>query len=465
MLELNKQYFESNLETMKRMEDNSIDLIPTDPPYGYSFMGKDWDKAVPSVETWKECWRILKPGSFMFVMSAPRQDVLSHMIVNLDKAGFDTSFTSIYWAYASGFPKAMDMAKAIDKKFGLEGETTNQKTYPDMRSGNYGNSEGKTRLSGGDYYPEAQEAQEAQGSYAGFQPKPAIEIIIVVMKPLSEKSYTDQFLNNGKGVTWLDNCRVPVNPEVDEMKRETARNKRITETWDKGSGFKNENNGFTGVDPEGRFPANILVSDDILNDGITYKGQQGATTGEEPSAKENGKVYGDYTGVSNPHIPRNDEGSFSRYFDVDKWWEERISKLPKNIQEVFPFLITPKAAKSEKNFGLEGRKENNIPYKEYRDNMEETKSSVSQYPDGTPRPMNKTQNNHPTVKPIKLMSYLITLGSREGDVIYEPYSGSATTLISAHLLGRKWIGSESDKDYYEIGQGRLLPFIKQMSLF
>lgn len=100
------------LEAMKQMPENSIDVVITDPPYGYSFMNKDWDKAVPSVEIWKECYRVLKHGAWCMVMSAPRQDVLSQMIVRLGQAGFDTSFTSIYWTYSSGFPKAHNIGKA-----------------------------------------------------------------------------------------------------------------------------------------------------------------------------------------------------------------------------------------------------------------------------------------------------------------------------------------------------------------
>ena len=103
------------LESMKKMPDNSVDLVVTDPPYGYNFMGKDWDKAVPSIDIWKECLRVLKPGAFAFVMSAPRQDVLSQMIVRLGDAGFDTDFTSMYWTFSSGFPKSLSIHKKIQK--------------------------------------------------------------------------------------------------------------------------------------------------------------------------------------------------------------------------------------------------------------------------------------------------------------------------------------------------------------
>src|SRR5207302_1574406 len=90
-----------------------------DPPYGYSFMGKDWDKAVPPTEVWKECLRVLKPGAFAFIMSAPRLDVLSQMSLRIEQAGFEIGFTPIFWTYATGFPKAMNVGKAVDERSGL----------------------------------------------------------------------------------------------------------------------------------------------------------------------------------------------------------------------------------------------------------------------------------------------------------------------------------------------------------
>ena len=153
------------LEKLKEMKDESIDMICTDPPYGYSFMGKDWDKAVIPVSYWKECLRVLKSGAFAFIMSSPRQDVLGKMISNLTQAGFNMGFTSLYWTYASGFTKAHNVGKKHKK---------------------------------------------LRGAYGGFQPKPAVEIILVCMKPLSEKTYVDQALKNRKGITWLDDARIPI---------------------------------------------------------------------------------------------------------------------------------------------------------------------------------------------------------------------------------------------------------------
>ena len=129
------------LEELKKLDDNSVDLLCTDPPYGYGFMGKHWDtfKEKDSTKSqqvgwmspgmkkdtygmkeffdpiWTECLRVLKPGALAFVMSAPRSDVQTIMSQTLRDAGFDISFTPIYWTYASGFPKAMNVSKMLEK--------------------------------------------------------------------------------------------------------------------------------------------------------------------------------------------------------------------------------------------------------------------------------------------------------------------------------------------------------------
>ena len=86
---------------LKELPDESVDCLISDPPYGISFMNKDWDKAVPSIEIWKECLRVLKSGAFAFIMCSPRSDVQAEMIIKLKEAGFDVGFSPIYWTYAS----------------------------------------------------------------------------------------------------------------------------------------------------------------------------------------------------------------------------------------------------------------------------------------------------------------------------------------------------------------------------
>ncbi|MBA7701529.1 hypothetical protein ES703_110269 [subsurface metagenome] len=148
--EVTKAYFDGgsirlyckDSKDMSELEDESVDLIPTDPPYGIGFMGKDWDKFEQKKPTasqtvgwlnpgmkkdtrgmmefftpiWRECLRVLKPGGFAFVMCIPRADCLSRMIIALEDAGFRVDFTPIFWAYASGFPKAQNIGLTIDKQ-------------------------------------------------------------------------------------------------------------------------------------------------------------------------------------------------------------------------------------------------------------------------------------------------------------------------------------------------------------
>lgn len=196
---------------LQELSDESIDLLLTDPPYGYNFMGKDWDKALPDKKIWKECYRVLKPGAFAFIMSAPRSDVQSRMALELEDAGFVISFTPIYWVYSSGFPKAYNMGQSAEKL-----KTTGKARRADRNLGKLsrnrwsGDQEGKLFTNtGGKVKLTTQEAQKLENAYGGFQPKPAVEVIIVAMKPLSKKTYVENALNNGKGITWLDDCRIP----------------------------------------------------------------------------------------------------------------------------------------------------------------------------------------------------------------------------------------------------------------
>ena len=412
------------LEELKKLDDNSIDLLCTDPPYGYGFMGKHWDTFQEKQSTksqtvgwmspgmkkstygmkeffvpiWEEALRVLKPGSFSFVMSAPRSDVQMVMLQTLQEAGFDVSFTPIYWTYATGFPKAMNVGKKTEK-------------------------------------------ENLEGSYAGYQPKPAVEIVIVAMKPLDQKTYVGQALNNQKGVTWLDDCRIPFGDMNDKeqfdkdnvagqvnfdgryekdsgkmyeggwdkpMRKTTKRKPREENTVFKTSGFKSEDNDTAEASPFGRFAANLLISDDIL------------------------------------------EKDFSRFYSLDSWWEDRLTKLPDEIKRTFPFLAVPKPSKSEKNNGLDRFEKQEKIFNGQSDKPSKDMKGVEQK--FTTQP---SANNHPTVKPTTLMSYLITLGSRKGDVVLDPFAGSGTTAISCVFSERNYLLIEREKEYYKILKARI----------
>ncbi len=109
---------------------------------------------------------------------------------------------------------------------------------------------------------------------------------------------------------------------------------------------------------------------------------------------------------------------YSRYFSLDSWFQKNLKSLPEPVQQTFPFMIVPKASRSEKDNGLD-------------------------------------RNIHPTVKPLTLMNYLVTLGSRKGDVVLEPFAGSGTTALACVAQERDYIAIEREQEYYEIAKARL----------
>jgi len=468
---MNKIINGDSLKVLKKLEDESVDLVCTDPPYGYSFMNRDWDKAVPALEIWQECLRVLKPGGFCFVMSAPRSDVQSRMMVRLEDAGFNIGFTPIYWTYATGFPKASNVGKMVDKKLGVKRKVVGQKKagalsgnskFNDARQSNITkdkNNPTQAYKSGsniGEYdvtLATSDEAKQLDGSYVGYQPKPAVEVVLVAMKPITEKTTLEQAMKNGKGITWLDDCRIPTDESLDGgayAKNPTPREGKDMWTSDRKKETKCFERGGAGEykQPDGRFAANLIVQDDVLNDGVkrskgkhTDSGSASGGIWQESTGKPAGRTYGD-------------EGSFSRFYDLDSWWKSQIHKLPESVQKTFPFMIVAKASKAEKNKGLEHlpkKKSSSMPGRRNAEDMSNSKIDH----DVTGRFVTEKQNVHPTVKPIELMSYLITLGSRENDVVVDPFVGSGTTCIAAKMLDRKYIGIEKEKDYAIIAKTRL----------
>ena len=270
------------------------------------------------------------------------------------------------------------------------------------------------------------------------------------MKPITEKTTLEQAMKNGKGVTWLDDCRIPYVNENDIIPQ-LRDNKRIVNSREMYGGtsyHKSKTKAVIGGNTDGRFAANLIVQDDVLNDGVkrskgkhTDSGSASGGIWQESTGKPAGRTYGD-------------EGSFSRFYDLDSWWKSQIHKLPESVQKTFPFMIVAKASKAEKNKGLDHlpkKKSSSMPGRRNAEDMSNSKIDH----DVTGRFVTEKQNVHPTVKPIELMSYLVTLGSRENDVVVDPFVGSGTTCIAAKMLDRKYIGIEKEKDYAIIAKTRV----------
>ena len=187
----------------------------------------------------------------------------------------------------------------------------------------------------------------------------------------------------------------------------------------------------------------IIVSDNALDIGITHT--SGNISGKEKVDSKN-SIFGiTYENRLNYNNVYGDSGDLSRYFDLDFWFENKLKELPEEQQKIFPFLYVPKASKSERNKGLE--------------NLPETLSiNGDKWTDMDRRENNKPtprRNIHPTAKPIKLMSYIITLTTRENDIVLDPFIGSGTTAISSILLKRRFIGFEREEEYYKIATERI----------
>ena len=437
----------NSLELLKEIKSDTVDCMVTDPPYGISFMNKNWDKAVPDVAIWKECLRVMKPGAFAFVMCSPRSDVQAEMVIKLKEAGFEVNFSPVYWVYASGFPKSMNISKAVDKKLGYDRKTTGiDQKFGRADSGIYQmnvNGENKHVFQRKDE-PTSEKAKRLEGSYAGFQPKPAVEVIIVAMKPLSEKTYVDQALKNGKGITWLDDGRIPYSDSHDFEKRKRGTLKSppfgrngIYDMMSK------ETQGIIDTDQylneSGRFPANLLVQDNAIDIGIITKSTPSIQPPDNKGGTGNSLVFKHPNGSV---VPYDDSGDLSRYFDLDMWYSKNIEELPGYVQRIYPFLYVPKPSSGERNEDLAGEAEQKWLKGGGGTGISDRENVMA-------------KNIHPTVKPLKLMSYLVTIGSRPGDTILDPFMGSGTTGVASKILHRNFIGFEIEGKYFEIAQQRI----------
>lgn len=197
-------YHGNCLDVLKTLPDNSVDSVVTDPPYGLSFMGKKWDYDVPSVEIWKECLRVLKPGGHLLAFAGTRTQ--HRMATNIEDAGFEIR-DMIAWVYGSGFPKSADVSKAIDKAAGAEREVVGQHTQG-FRSANSG-LEGWQREAHATHGEITAPATDAARQWAGFGTalKPSLEPVTVARKPL-RGTVAENVLRYGTGGVNVDGCRV-----------------------------------------------------------------------------------------------------------------------------------------------------------------------------------------------------------------------------------------------------------------
>ena len=383
------------LEGLKKLPDNSVHSIVTDPPYGLSFMGEKWDYDVPTVEIWKECLRVLKPGGHLLSFAGSR--TYHRMAVNIEDAGFEIR-DQIMWIYGSGFPKSLNVGKAIGKAAGANREALGTINRGDVEkakkngSGYLADPANRNNTKQFGYgveeitAPATDEAKKWDGW--GTALKPAHEPIVVARKPLIG-TVAQNVLEYGTGAVNIEGCRVGT---ADTR----AKTYWMTSKDIKGGGFGTGEMDYSreGVAGSacGRFPANIIHdgSDEVLANFTDSKGQQGDVKGTETSPLTK-NCYGDMGKTLIATKKRGDSGSAARFF------------------------YCAKASKSERG----------------------------------------DDNKHPTVKPLKLMRYLVRLVTCPNGIVLDPFGGSGTTALAAKAEGFNFILFEREAEYAEITRQRL----------
>jgi site-specific DNA-methyltransferase (adenine-specific) len=425
----------NNLDILPTLADNSIDSIVTDPPYELGFMGKKWDSSgiAYSVELWQQCLRVLKPGGHLLSFGGTR--TYHRVAVAIEDAGFELR-DSIAWLYGSGFPKSLDVSKAIDKQAGAErqvlGRNPNSREQATKENTLYeSGTVGKTAF---DTAPSTPEAKQWQGW--GTALKPAFEPVIFARKPI-EGTVANNVLKWGTGGLNIDGSRIASDITKDPNYRLNAKDHAGhgssfsvggQNTRDKNdlpdAGFHNS---------AGRWPANIILDPytaELLDQqsGQGKSGKPGIRTADGFNANAYGAGMGIKAGQANGEY--GDSGGASRFFYVAK------------------------ASKRDRNEGLEELPEKIKPYgnREIENVPEEGDRPGSVNDKFTTQP---AKNFHPTVKPTSLMEYLIKLVTPPNGTVLDPFTGSGSTGKAAILQGFDFIGIEMTEEYLPIIEGRL----------
>lgn len=441
-----KLYYGNNLDAFKKLKDNSVHSVVTDPPYGLSkepdifkmlgawlnnttyhhkykgFMQKEWDSFVPQPETWKEALRVLKPGGFCVAFFGTRTYDIGVLAMRL--AGFEIR-DQIVWVHSTGFPKATDISKQLDKKLGKK----RTKIKISARANTSGSLAGKNQTRPyiekskkvgyhelDDNNAISDEAKQWQGWKTGL--KPAMEPIVIARKPF-KGSYADNILKWGVGAFNIDACRI----EPTNMQEYTNNMKR-----DKVGGIFKKNNQEDQIsiraNEKGRFPANVIHdgSEEVVS---LFPNTKSGSMKSSYIKKEHKSISMQGKTNSIPLPDRQgDEGSAARFFYCAK-----VSKKDRD---------------------------------EYLDTKEKAHVSFQTANGGSGKPSSISEgrttsykNNHPTVKSEKLMRYLCKLVTPPNGIILDPFMGSGSTGKAAMKEGFRFIGMEMDLTYFKTSYNRI----------
>jgi site-specific DNA-methyltransferase (adenine-specific) len=429
------------LDELKKLEDNSIDACITDPPAGISFMNKSWDHDKGGRDEWMrwmtmvftEVLRVLKPGGHSLVWSIPRTSHWTAM--SLENAGFEIR-DCVYHLQGQGFPKSLNVSKAIDKKFGLKGEIIGKKKGG-LISNNSFTYDGWYRPCKDDIEWQKEAANiraavsEESQKYDGYgsQLKPAVEVWWLIRKPF-KGSIVDCVLEYGTGALNIDKSRIGVE-------------ERTNPIYDNSGNYFNSDTKWKGTTTTtGRFPANLIHdgSDVVLKEFHKYGNTKSGKNGIRNSVKSENHIYS--KGIGKDKGDNNgeygDEGSVARFFYCTKTLTGERNTGCEEMEDVIGDISN-----------IAGKRLKCRTCGKWYITSDNCKCEK---PDWI---MPVTKNNHPTVKSVKLMSYLINLIMPPNGIVLDPFMGSGTTGIAALLNGYDFIGIEKQEEYMLIAEARI----------
>ncbi len=380
------------------IQPNTVDFVVTDPPYGLSFMERDWDFEVPSPTYWETVANVCKPGALLLAFGGTR--TFHRLTCAIEDAGWEIR-DCLMWLHGQGFPKSLDISKAIDKAAGAVREVIGasrsidciERGYTKVYSTRAENSGFGTSRTFGLGIPITAPATSEAVKWSGWGTalKPAWEPIVLAMKPLNGTFATNAEKHGVAGLN-IDASRIGTGDLVCNHARSSEAAKSKGKYGDSCAQTTHQ----TVSQRLGRFPANLLLDEEAAQQldaqtGTIASGKMKAGQ-QRNQSKGKGGYHGDFPETATANGTYGDSGGASRFF------------------------YCAKANKSERGPG----------------------------------------NDHPTVKPLDLMKYLLTLVSTpNGGVILDPFAGSGTTALAAQQLGRRCICVELDKHNCDITVARL----------
>lgn len=381
-------------------------------------MGKDWDHGVPGMEFWRLALTVAKPGAHLLALGGTRTH--HRLMVAIEDAGWEIR-DCLMWLYGSGFPKSLDVSKALDKAAGAERKSGYQ---PNFRNNTHGTGWG----GGGTTYsdPPATDLARKWDGW-GTALKPAWESIVMARKPLIG-TVAANVTRYGTGAINVDGCRIEGEPWQAHDATGLASVKFFTNGDAKVI--------HKGPHALGRWPPNVILG--CACEGETHDADCAAAMLDEMSGerRSSGEYTRRYVGQLNGSASIPIDGMSSQHY-ADTGGASR-------------FFYTAKASRAERNRGLDG-----MPEHEQGQRYGNVQDARPHTPPDYEYPRKPTANHHPTVKPLDLMQWLVRLVTPPGGTVLDPFMGSGSTMVAADRAGFDGIGIELSAEYVEIARRRI----------